>query len=199
MKWIRWWGLGVFLFLALAMTALWVLVVDSIVKQKIEEEGTAAVGAKVELDHADLTLFPTGLSLTRLQVTNPNEPMTNAVEIAKLSMGLDGLLLLRRKVIIDEMIITGVKFGTVRTTSGAIDARSRGGSTELLPAERARLLEQLMGRLPADQSRALRAHLAGFNHKELAVLFGWSESIARHRIYRGLAALKAEAKESGEA
>ncbi|MCZ6800855.1 MAG: TIGR03545 family protein [Nitrospirae bacterium] len=125
MKWIRWWGLGVFLFLALAMTALWVLVVDSIVKQKIEEEGTAAVGAKVELDHADLTLFPTGLSLTRLQVTNPNEPMTNAVEIAKLSMGLDGLLLLRRKVIIDEMIITGVKFGTVRTTSGAIDDRSR--------------------------------------------------------------------------
>ena len=81
----------------------------------------------------------------------------------------------------------------------AIDARSRGGSKELLPAERARLLEQLMGRLPADQSRALRAHLAGFNHKEVAVLFGWSESIARHRIYRGLAALKAEAKGSGEA
>jgi uncharacterized protein (TIGR03545 family) len=125
MKWIRWWGFAVFLFLALAITAVWVLVVDGIVKQKIEEEGTAAVGAKVELDHADLTLFPTGLTLTRLQVSNPNEPMTNAVEIANLSMGLDGLLLLRRKVIIDEMIVTGVKFGTVRATSGAIDDRSR--------------------------------------------------------------------------
>lgn len=83
----------------------------------------------------------------------------------------------------------------------ALDAssRARGGSRELLPPERARLLEQLVGRLPVDQSRALRAYLAGFNHKEVAVLFGWSESIARHRIYRGMAALKDETQGSGEA
>jgi len=105
---IRWWGLGIFVVLVAAIGLLWLLVVDDLVKAKIEEEGTAAVGAKVELEAADLTLFPTGLTLTRLQVTNPDEPMTNSVEIARLTMNLDGLQLLGRKVIIDEMLVDGV-------------------------------------------------------------------------------------------
>ncbi len=125
---IRWWGLGVFLVLVAGLALLWLLVVDGLVKAKIEEEGTAAVGAKVELEAADLTLFPTGLTLTRLQVTNPDEPMTNSVEIARLTMNLDGLQLLGRKVIIDEMQVDGVQFGTARSTSGAIDDRARGGT-----------------------------------------------------------------------
>jgi len=123
---IRWWGVGMFVVLVGAMALLWVLVVDGLVKAKIEEEGTAAVGAKVELDGADLTLFPTGLMLTRLQVTNPDEPMTNSVDIAQLTMDLDGLQLLRRKIIINEMLLEGVQIGTARATSGAIDNRATG-------------------------------------------------------------------------
>jgi RNA polymerase sigma factor (sigma-70 family) len=61
---------------------------------------------------------------------------------------------------------------------------------DLLPAERASLLSQLLGKLPAQQTYALRAHLAGFNHKEVAVLLGSTESVARHRIYRGMEALR---------
>lgn len=125
-KWVRWWGLGVFLVLVATIGFLWLLVVDGVVKAKIEEEGTSVVGAQVELDKADLTLFPTGLILTRLQITNPDEPMTNAVEIARISMGLDSLNLLLRKVIIDEMKVEGIQFGTNRATSGAIDDRTRG-------------------------------------------------------------------------
>jgi RNA polymerase sigma factor (sigma-70 family) len=67
-----------------------------------------------------------------------------------------------------------------------------GGSRGLNPLERARLLEQLLGRLPPDRSQALRAYLAGFTHREVAALCGWTEAIARHHIYRGLEALRAE-------
>ena len=122
---IRWWGLGVFTILVLAFALVWLLVVDGLVKHVIEDEGTKGVGAKVELEDADLTLFPTGLTLTRLQVTNPDEPMTNAVEIARMTMTLDGMQLLGRKVIIEEMRVGGVQFGTSRTTSGAIDDRAQ--------------------------------------------------------------------------
>lgn len=70
---------------------------------------------------------------------------------------------------------------------------------ELLPAERARFLGQLFERLPAEQARALRAYLAGFNHTEVAGLYGWSESVARHRIYRAIDELKKlEAREIDE-
>jgi uncharacterized protein (TIGR03545 family) len=118
-KWIRWWGLGAFLVFAAILVCVWIFLVDGWVRYLIEEAGTEAVGAKVELDAADLSLFPAGLTLSRLQVTNPKAPMTNAVEMAKVTMGLDGLNLLRRKVIVEEMALQGVRLGTPRATSGA--------------------------------------------------------------------------------
>jgi RNA polymerase sigma factor (sigma-70 family) len=76
---------------------------------------------------------------------------------------------------------------------GTASAPGGGGASTfagLLPPERARLLGEILELLPPDQSRAIRAHLAGFSHEEVASLFGWSESVARHRIYRGIEALK---------
>jgi uncharacterized protein (TIGR03545 family) len=118
-KWIRWWGLGAFVVVAAILGCVWIFLVDGWVKYLIEEAGTEAMGAKVELDAADLSFFPAGLTLSRLQVTDPNAPMTNAVEIANVNMGLDGLNLLRRKVIVEEMALEGVRLGTPRATSGA--------------------------------------------------------------------------------
>ena len=80
------------------------------------------VGAKVELDHADVAMFPAGLSLIliRLHVTNPEAPMTNAVEVERMVMGLDVLNALQRKFIVEEMSVEDVRFGTARKTSGAV-------------------------------------------------------------------------------
>lgn len=119
-KWIRWWGIGAFAVLVAILGCVWIFFIDGWVKYLIEEAGTEAVGAKVELDTADLTLLPTGLMLSRLQVTDPREPMTNVVEIANVTMGLDGLNLLRRKIIVEEMTVEGVRLGTPRAMSGAI-------------------------------------------------------------------------------
>jgi RNA polymerase sigma-70 factor (ECF subfamily) len=60
----------------------------------------------------------------------------------------------------------------------------------LLPAEQTRLLGEALARLPSDEARAIRAHLAGFNHEEIAALYGWTASVARHRIYRGIGKLR---------
>ena len=68
------------------------------------------------------------------------------------------------------------------------------GFPGLFPAERARLLSEALGRLSPDEERAVRAHLAGFSHVEVARLYGWTESVARHRIYRAIDALKEEMK-----
>lgn len=68
-----------------------------------------------------------------------------------------------------------------------------GASDGLEPAERRRLISELLARAEPDEARALRAYLAGFSHLEVAELYGWSESVARHRIYRTLERLKREA------
>ncbi|HYG64484.1 MAG TPA: sigma-70 family RNA polymerase sigma factor [Thermoanaerobaculia bacterium] len=70
------------------------------------------------------------------------------------------------------------------------------GADGLLPAERRLLLEQVLRELPREQARAVRAYLAGFNHQEVAALYGWSEPVARHRIYRGLESLRGKLVET---
>lgn len=119
-KWVRWQGLILFAIILLLICGFWFFLADLLVKRLIERTGTQMVGAKVELDKANLSLFPLGLTLQRLQVTNPDEPMRNAVEVARLACQLDGLNLLRRKIIIEEMGLEGVRLGTPRTHSGAI-------------------------------------------------------------------------------
>ena len=119
-KWIRWQGLFVFIGLSLILTIFWLVFVDGIVKRTIESYGTTAVGAKVELTDADLKLFPLGLTLEGIAVTNPDRPMENIVEISRTALLLDPLQLLRRKVIVDEMSLTGIQLNTPRKTSGAV-------------------------------------------------------------------------------
>ena len=68
-----------------------------------------------------------------------------------------------------------------------------GGARRLAPVECARLIEQMLDQVPDEQALALRAWLAGFNHREVARMLGWSESVARHRIYRGLETLRQRA------
>ncbi|GJL55356.1 MAG: hypothetical protein NPIRA02_24880 [Nitrospirales bacterium] len=120
MKTLVKWSFGLVGILILVLVVFWVFIVDTLVENIIETKGTEIVGAKVELDEADLSLFPSGLTLTRLQVTNPDKPMSNAVDIARMAMGLDILPLLWSQVIIEEMAVEGVRFGTERSASGAI-------------------------------------------------------------------------------
>ena len=129
-RWIRWQGLVAFLGVMISICLIWVLFVDPVIKRIIEKTGTKIVGAKVELKKADLSLFPIGLTLFGLQVTDPDEPMKNAVEIGRIAGTVDSLQLLRRKVIVNEMSVEGVRLGTQRIRSGAISKKTEKGEKE---------------------------------------------------------------------
>jgi uncharacterized protein (TIGR03545 family) len=137
-NWFRWWGIFAFVGVAAVIFILWFFVVDFLIAAAVERAGTRIVGAKVEVDSADLSLFPLGMELKRLQVTRPGEPMKNAVEISRIGMRLDTGNLLRRKIIADEMSLEGVRFNTPRSSSGAVAAEAAAVRTpdeESAPAE----------------------------------------------------------------
>ena len=123
MSWIRWQGVIAFAGIVVALGGVWWLMVDTLAEWTIERTGTAIVGARVDLGAADVTLFPVGIELLALAVTDPDHPMRNAVEITRIAGLVDGLQLLRRKVIIDELAVEGVRFGTARADSGAVEDR----------------------------------------------------------------------------
>lgn len=130
MKWIRPKGLIAFFALSAILLAFWYLFIDIIIKRHIEKTGTSLVGAKVELDKVDLTLFPLGLTLTGLQVANPDEPMKNVFEVARISFSIDGANLIRKKYIIEEMAVDGVRLNTERKSSGAVGRPKKAGAEE---------------------------------------------------------------------
>lgn len=142
-KWIRWQGLLIFIVVMALVLVFWFLFVDKIVKSSIEKVGTAIVGAKVELKDADLSLIPLGLTLDTLKVTNPNEPMKNAVEFKKAVVAIDFGKLLMRKVIIDEMSLNGIQFNTDRKYSGAIKKTTKSKEIEEKETEKKRLTLKL--------------------------------------------------------
>jgi len=120
MKWIRWQGLVLFVLVMALIGVFWFFLADRIVKHAIQLAGTRLVGAQVELAEADLHLLPLGITLSELQVTNPDRPMSNALQAGSIELSLDSMNLLRRKLIIDTLSLDGIRFNTPRSQSGAV-------------------------------------------------------------------------------
>lgn len=119
-KWIRWWGIAVFILIILLVLGVWYLLADRIIANNIEKSGEFIIGAKVEVGKANLTIIPLGIALNNLQVANPNSPMQNLIEVDNIRFHLDGKYLFERKIIIKDMVIEGLKFNTKRERSGEI-------------------------------------------------------------------------------
>ena len=109
--------LGVFLLL---LALCWVLLLDVIVERSIEKTGAMLVGAKVDLEEADVRLGDGSVVLRGLQVTNPDRPMTNLIEAEEIVVDFRVTPLLERKVLIDTVALRGMQFGTQRQASGAL-------------------------------------------------------------------------------
>ena len=111
--------LTIVLLFAITIGALF-LFADTLAKYGIEKYGTKAMGAKVELAQADLSFSPLGLSISRLQITDPKAPMTNLLEARRVAFAFDAGPLLSKRIIITDMDATGLAFQTPRESSGAV-------------------------------------------------------------------------------
>ncbi|MBW2436060.1 MAG: TIGR03545 family protein [Deltaproteobacteria bacterium] len=139
LKWIRPAGAIVFLALISAIGLFWWLLADWLLKVSIESGGTKIVGARVELASADLTFSPLGFHLENLQITNPEQPMQNLVQLGQITGSLELMPLLMGQVIIEEMSATGVRVNTERKTSGAVEKPAAETTTEQADAEKSAL------------------------------------------------------------
>jgi len=119
-KWIRWWGIIAFVAVILIAAGIWYLLADKIIENNIEKSGEFIVGAEVEIGKADLSVIPLGITLKDVKVTDPNSPMKNLIDVENVQFHIDGKYLFERKVIIQDMVVDGLKFNTDREKSGEI-------------------------------------------------------------------------------
>ena len=128
MSYVRWKAL-LPLTVVLALIALaTMLYAERGLRRGIEATGTHIAGAKVDLAEADISPGDGSVALRGLAVTNPAKPMTNLFEAAEIQVDVRVLPLLEKKVLLDTVAVRGLRFGTPRATSGAIDKPSETSS-----------------------------------------------------------------------
>lgn len=119
-KWIRWGGFIAFVVIAAALSAFFLLLAAPLTKGAIEKYGTQANGALVEVADVSISFSPFGLKIEGLQVADAKKPMQNSMQFDRSLLALELAPLFLGKVIISDMSVDGLRFGTARTTSGAV-------------------------------------------------------------------------------
>ncbi|MGH7613464.1 MAG: hypothetical protein ACREMW_05380 [Gemmatimonadales bacterium] len=146
------------LFLALIVAA-WLVLADRVGRLAVERSGTAVLGARVTVRRFDISLLRGTVTIAGFVAASPFDSLENLFEADQLVADLDLLPLTEKKVVIDRLAATGLRFGTPRTTSGFVPSRGAGPTSQVLanarswaeqPALQAPVLQLATGKLSID-------------------------------------------------
>ncbi|HRK06870.1 MAG TPA: TIGR03545 family protein [Pseudobdellovibrionaceae bacterium] len=100
--------------------AYFALFFDTHARIALQKLGTDANGAEVNIGHLKTSFFNASLEIQKIQLTNPDRPTHNALEIGAIKWKMSWDALLRAKVAIDEASILNIALGTKRTSPGYV-------------------------------------------------------------------------------
>jgi len=116
----RWRAIGPLLLFTVLGVVVWWLAADRIARRSAEAIGTAIVGAKVEIQDLHIDLANGDVTVRGLTVASPHEALKNLLQADELVADVDVLPLLEKKLVIDRLAATGLRFGTPRATDGRV-------------------------------------------------------------------------------
>lgn len=94
---------------------------DPLVRRGLILTGETALGGRVDVAQIDSTFRSPTLRVSDVRVANRDKPGTNLVEFDRLEARLDGPSLLRKKYVVEEATLEGLRWNTPRTDSGVIE------------------------------------------------------------------------------
>ncbi|MDD3065398.1 MAG: TIGR03545 family protein [Endomicrobiaceae bacterium] len=102
------------------ITVFNVLFFDVLLKKAFIATGEMIFGAKVEVVSLKTSFTHLSLEMTGLKCADRNGYFKNLIDIDQIKFQAKFSPLLRKKIVIDEMSVTGLKWGTERKTSGKL-------------------------------------------------------------------------------
>jgi uncharacterized protein (TIGR03545 family) len=134
-KIFRWKAIGPLLVLLVIAGILWMLFADKIARHESQQVGTQILGAKVEIQDMHIDLPHGKVTLRGLTVASPHEAFRNLLQADELAADIDVVPLTEKKLVINRIAATGLRFGTVRATDGRVAAKSGEGIAGRVMAE----------------------------------------------------------------
>ncbi len=125
MKIIRWSFLLITAIIIALIAILNILFFDKILKKVIISAGQIAVGAKVEIDYLKTSFKNCSVTINGFRAADKNNYFKNLVDIEKVRFDVRFAPLLRKKVVIDEMSVDGLRWQTDRKTSGELPKKKK--------------------------------------------------------------------------
>lgn len=113
-------GLIAFIVVVVLFAAISLIFLDFWIKLAAEKSLEQSTGAEVNIASIEHSFSPFGVIFNHVQLTDPQAPKTNQFEAQSVSAKIDLAPLLLRKLIIDDLSITGVELGTQRENEGEV-------------------------------------------------------------------------------
>jgi uncharacterized protein (TIGR03545 family) len=114
MKLFRWQGVLAFALIGGLVGIFLVLFLDGMIERGIEEKGSVAAKTQIDIGSLTTSLLSQSVSLTGIEVANPDNNMENLVQLKSLSLDLDGPQAVSRKIIIEELQAVGIELNHAR-------------------------------------------------------------------------------------
>jgi uncharacterized protein (TIGR03545 family) len=123
-------GLITFFIIVGLLAAISILFMDYWIKLVAEKSLAETTGAEVNIASVSHTFSPFGITLNHIQLTDPQAPLTNQLEAESISAKIDLAPLLLRKLIIDDLTISGVQIGSLRGSEGDVHREPKEESSQ---------------------------------------------------------------------
>jgi len=115
-KIFRWKAIGPLLLFLLIIAILVWLFAEPFAKDTTEEVGTELLGTQVDIGKLDIHADEAAVDLRRLEIADPFDVAKNLVEAEEIRLKLNPLALAEKKLVVENLRLGGVKFGTTRKT-----------------------------------------------------------------------------------
>ncbi len=110
----RWKAILPFLLITGLIVGVWLLFGEEFVRRSSEDYATETLGTEVDIGGLTITESRSRVTLTGLQVADPYDRTRNLFEAGRIVLDLDPVPLLEKKLVIDQMELTGLRFLVTR-------------------------------------------------------------------------------------
>ncbi len=134
-----------------------ILFLDAMIKKAVVASGEFIFGARVEVVSLKTRFRDMSIKIKGLAVANKKETFKNLFEIGEIRFSINPVHLLSKKFIINEMIVSELKTGTERKTSGALPPKKIKKHDARRKKEKKTFTGKLMARLKEKGEKEIKA------------------------------------------